>query len=239
MLIPTALSGIDAIGFNVKDNYVYGLAQNGIVRGDLIRIGAGGASQTVASGIAPSIFNGVASFTFQSGDVDETGTYWALTNAITVAGVVGQYYMTIDLSDPTVTNNGSAAAPVPILDWAYVQGGGNALYALGNAGGSTALLRFDRALRTWSTVHNYGAVGTTTNAWGALFATSSGNLYGVDQGTGQIYSFAVTAAIAALAAVPPETPEAPVLISKTSVLLTQVTAIDGARCATQPDPGPQ
>lgn len=224
----TSLSLIDAIGYNVKDNYVYGLAQTVLVPGSLIRIGAGGASQTVSANIAPTIFGGQTGLTFLAGDVDETGTYWAISSSVTVSGVLGQYWIKIDLSDPTsstfgnVTESGFTGVPYPILDWAYVPGGGDFLYALCNAPGSTQLYKFDRTAHSWSSVKNYGPV--EQNTWGALFATPDGTLYAVDQFSATLYSFSVTDALAA-------NPAAPVLIHTTNVPLTGISFIDGARCA--------
>lgn len=219
----TTLSLIDAIGYNVLDNYVYGLAQTGVLPGSLIRIGAGGLSQTIASGIAPTLFSGQTGLTFLAGDVDETGTFWAVANSLNLAGAIGQFWMTIDVASltsstyGTVTGTGVTGIPYPILDWAFVPGGGNFLWALGNAPGSTRLVQFSRQTKTWNEVTNYGNI--ETNTWGALFATPDGNLYAVDQGSGKLYKFPVT------------TNGTPQFIATTTLPLTGVTFIDGARCA--------
>lgn len=228
----TSFSIVDAIGYNVKDNYVYGLAQTVLSPGSLIRIGAGGVSQIIASGIAPNLFSGQTGLTFLAGDVDETGTLWVIANSLNAAGPIGQFWMTIDLSDPSsstfgnVTGTGVTGVPYPILDWAYIPGGGDFLYALCNAPSKTILYKFDRTGHSWSPVADYGSV--EGNAWGALFATSTGSLYAVDQYSAKLYSFAVADAIAAN---PADPPEAPVDISTTTIPLAALTFIDGARCA--------
>lgn len=232
---------IDAIGYNVLDNFVYGLAQSGIGAGDLIRIGNGGRSQLVASNVAPSILSGAVTL-FLAGDVDNNGIYWACT---TTTGPNNQIYIGVDLApgSPTygqVIHSGTASLPYAIFDWAYVQGGGDYLYALGQVPAgtnifaltppATALLRFSTTDFTWSIVKtSYSLqlpfVGTSStivgsNTWGAVYASSSGVLFGLEA-SGATYRFPVT---------DPST-----TATFYSQFFSQGT-IDGARCYTAPDP---
>lgn len=230
----------------MKDNFVYGLAQSGFGAGDLIRIGEYGISQTVARSVSPSILSGAVTL-FVAGDVDNNGIYWACT---TTTGTNKQIYIAVDLApgSPTygqIIHQGTTTLPYPIFDWAYVQGGGNYLYALGQVPPSTsgffsipvppatALLQFSTTTFTWSVAKaSYSMplpiIGTPltiigTNTWGAVYASSSGNLYALEATTGSTYKFPVTGTS--------------VTASFFSQFLPQGT-IDGARCYTAPDPVP-
>ena len=227
-LFTYGLSLIDAIGYNVLDDFVYGLAQTGIGAGDLIRIGAGGQSQLVVENLTPNILNNDLTI-FTVGDVDDQGGYWAATSLI---GSNAQTWFRVNLAPDTagygtVTNQGTATLPYPIYDWVYVPGAGNYLYALGTVPlvlippqlATTALIRFDRTTQTWSEVKNYGTI-IGTNTWGATFATSNGNIYAVESITGQIWKFPVTNNGSA---------------SFVSQFVPQ-GLIDGARCFNAPDP---
>lgn len=233
---------IDAIGYNVKDNFVYGLAQSGIGAGDLIRIGEYGRSQTVAKNVAPSILSGAVTL-FLAGDVDNNGIYWACT---TTLGTNKQIYIGVDLAPGSATygqviHQGTTTLPYPIFDWAYVEGGGDYLYALGQVPAglngfiptlpTTALLKFSTTAFTWSVakasystpipITNIASTIIGSNTWGAVYASSSGNLFALEATTGSTFKF-------------------PVLGSSTSAtffsqFLPQGT-IDGARCYTAGDP---
>jgi hypothetical protein len=241
--LATSLSIIDAIGYNIKDNFVYGLAQTGLFAGDLIRIGKGGIAQTLIRGVAPSILSGQTGLLFTAGDVDETGTYWAVTTAFTVIGPNGQRYFSVNV-DPTssgyltVGPGALTTIPYPIYDWAYVPvnppntPAGRYLYALGHTPpslpfaplGGTALLRFHRDTGAWDVVKDYGPIGTfglgLGQIWGAVFASSSGSLYAIDSVLGQMWKFPIS------------TLAAPTYVTEYPPQLN----IDGARCFNAPDP---
>ncbi|KAL1853274.1 hypothetical protein Daus18300_011842 [Diaporthe australafricana] len=214
---------IDAIGYNVLDDFIYGLAQTGTGAGDLIRIGQSGQSQPVVRGISPSVLSNVAAV-FSAGNVDDQGIYWAATS---LTGNNGQVYFSFDLRPGsgtygTILSQGKTTLPYPISDWAYVPGGGDYLYALGQVPiglsyplGATALIKFDRKTKAWSTVRIYGGV-YGTNAWGAVFAKFNGYLYAVDSMLGQTWKFPVT------------TNASPVIQSYSSLLA--LPNLDGAAC---------
>lgn len=245
----TAIAAIDAIGYNIKDNYVYGLAQTGVFAGDLIRIGQGGRAQTVVAGISPSILTGRVGLLFSAGDVDETGTYWAITTSVTGLGPNTQTYFSVNVDPSTagyrsVGLQGTTTIPYPIFDWAYVPRNppntpvGSYLYALGHTPvqlptvfppslgaplGGTALLRYNRVTNQWVVVKDYGPVGVlgvNGQTWGALFASSSGSLYAIDSITGQMWRFPLT------------TLADPTLVTA----YPPQGLIDGARCFNAPDP---
>lgn len=229
------LSVVDAIGYNVKDNFVYGLAQNGFGAGSLIRIGQGGRSQLVTANVSPSILGGAVTL-FLAGDVDNNGIYWACT---TTTGTNNQIYIGVDLAPGSSTYgqvkySGKTTLPYAIFDWAYVQGGGDYLYALGQISAltGTALIRFSTTTFTWSVVKSSYTFGTIppfnipittlgTNTWGAVYASSSGVLYGLEASTGTTYRFPVTGTSAAATFFTQYVPQG---------------TIDGARCYLAPDP---
>lgn len=233
---------IDAIGYNIQDDFVYGLAQSGFGAGDLIRIGQGGRSQVVKAGVAPSILAGTVT-PFLAGDVDNNGIYWACT---TTTGTNGQVYIGVDLIPGSATYgqviySGTTTLPYPIFDWAYVPGGGNYLYALGQVPAnpftftpaSTALLQFSLTSFTWSTaktsftlplpVVNTPVTIVGTNTWGAVYASSTGNLYAVEASSGSTYEFPVLGTSTAATFFSQFLPQG---------------QIDGARCYNAPDPVP-
>lgn len=217
------VSIIDAIGYNILDNFIYGLAQTGTGAGDLIRIGQSGQSQPVVRGLSPPVLNNIAAV-FYAGDVDEQGIFWAATS---LTGNNGQTYFSFDLRPGsgtygTILSQGKSTVPYPISDWAYVPGGSDYLYALGQVPiglnyplGTTALIRFDRRTHLWSTVRIYGGL-YGTNAWGAVFAKYNGYLYAVDSITGQTWKFPVT------------TSGSPIIQSYSLVLA--LPNLDGAGC---------
>ncbi|KAI1846556.1 hypothetical protein JX266_007453 [Neoarthrinium moseri] len=177
--------GIQAIGYNVADNFIYGsigVTLNAPV--DLIRIAADG-SHTIVNSL--NISN---TWYPNSGDVDESSQYWA--------SFQGSYWLQLDLKPGSPTfnrtvNSGQMTPPHLILDWAYVPGAGNYLWALGYdspAINSTFLQRFDRASKSWTVVANLGNIGgSNRNAFGAVYASDDGYLYGSENFSGGIYRF--------------------------------------------------
>lgn len=194
--------------------------------------------------MSPSILGGALTL-FLAGDVDINGQYWACTTAL---GTNQQMFFSVDLNPGSTTygqvrQQGRATLPYPIFDWAYVPGGGNFLYALGQVPAkivnflpvppTTALLAFSLDTFTWSTVKTYSFrvpltpidisfIGTDT--WGAVYASSTGNLYGLEATTGTTYKFPVAAGS-----------------GTTATFFSQFVPqgiIDGARCINAPDPVP-
>ncbi|KAI1501373.1 hypothetical protein F5X99DRAFT_428502 [Biscogniauxia marginata] len=169
---------INAMGYNVGDNFLY--AAIGGVPGNLIRISASGDSAIVNS------LNLTTAAT--AGDVDENSQYWVTSN--------GRQWSQIDLlpGSPTfgtTRDSGTAILPeMTVIDWAYVPGGGNYLYGLGHNAlyASTVLMSFDRATHTWSTLTDFGNIAGR-NAWGAVYASDDGYLYGSENHSGQIWRF--------------------------------------------------
>ncbi|KAI0156269.1 proline rich protein 5MeD [Pestalotiopsis sp. NC0098] len=173
------------MGYNYADNYLY--ASIG-TPAKLLRIAADGSSTIVNS------FNITGSL--NCGDVDDEGYYWGSAS--------GAYWTQIDLRPTSANfsrqvNNGTAVPPYSIIDFAYVPGGGDALYGLGFdstlglALGQTYLVRFDRTTHIWTRETNFGqiasSVNATANAWGAVYASDDGYLFGSENNSGEIWRF--------------------------------------------------
>lgn len=160
---------INAVGYNVVDNYVYGWSNNQVVR-----IGSDGTVQGLGS---PA---GVALTTYATGDVDNNGHYWLSRHED------GSRWYQIDLNthSPTfmtvlstgiIPSNGGA-------DWAYVPGT-NALYRTRWTSGSI-LMRFDRTTKTHAVAAANFGFGAGV---GAVYADSDGFLYTSNNANGHIY----------------------------------------------------
>lgn len=184
---------IQAIGYNVADNFIYGSWYTKLgAPCDLIRI-AGNGDMTVITSLNIS-----ATWYPNVGDVDENSQFWASSQ--------GNQWLQLDLKPGSPTwgrtvNNGSGLPPHIMLDWAYVPGTGNYLYGLSydvknttlpDADNHVYLQRFERTTKTWSVVADLGNVaGTSNNRFGAVYASEDGYLFGAENGSGQIWKFSV------------------------------------------------
>lgn len=229
-------NGINAIGYNVLDDYIYGIAGSGSRGGALVRVSAQGTSETVVQPIPPTFVNGVF-VPYSAGDVDNNGYYWATTTGTTAAnGAPGRWFQ-LDLVPGSATYaqvvaSGAAAHANIVSDWAYVPAQNDSLlYGLGqysNAGTyQTYLMTFDRgAAKAWTQGASYGsAPGNHASTagiaqWGAVWTTPDGLLYGIENNSGEIWSFMLAAPFTA----------AYVATGPTSV----GTPNDGARCPSAP-----
>ncbi|KAL1865915.1 hypothetical protein Daus18300_007027 [Diaporthe australafricana] len=213
-------SAINAIGYNVADNFLYAAA---ITKApfNLLRISGSGDVTNLGSLNTTSAPN--------CGDVDENSQYWGSAN--------GKEWTQVDLKPSSSTFGrtvimGTAAPAQTIIDWAYVPNAGNYLWSLGFDSTSrgqgkvsnTFLLRFDRAAKSWATVVRFGDIAGvgdgTRNAWGAVYASDDGYLYGSENFSGEIWRFPIPASgIGAPTASPTKISNGPA-----------ATGNDGARC---------
>lgn len=186
-------TSINAMGYNVGDNYLYAAA-TAKVPNSLLKISASGDVVNLGSlGI---------SFVVNSGDVDEASQYWASAG--------GKDWVQVDLKPGSSTygktvTKGTAVPVYTIVDWAYVPRGGNYLWTLGfdnsartaPGGSNTYLMKFDRASKAWTTVIKFGDIAgsgdSQRNAWGAVYASDDGYLYGSENFSGEIWRFPVNA----------------------------------------------
>ncbi|KAI8631256.1 hypothetical protein F5Y19DRAFT_483129 [Xylariaceae sp. FL1651] len=199
---------INAIGYNVFDNYLYGAIYNtASSTASLIRIAANGDSTVITT------LNVTGGGVPNAGDVDENGQYWAT--------VGGKFWVQVDLRPGSATfgttrASGLASLLNAVADWAYVPGGGDALWGFASTtlGLNTILVRWDRSSKLWTTATDFGNIAGN-NAWGAVYAGADGYLYGSENTSGQIWRFPL-----------PANGTTPVKISNGP----QSTSNDGARC---------
>ena len=178
----TAENGVNAIGYNELDNYLYGIVQPSR---NLIRISSAGAATVVRSFTAAEI--GTAGINV--GDVDANGHYWF--------GSSGNSWHQVDLvpGSPTygdILNKGSAdPLGFALADWVYIPVAGEYLWTVSPDGADTALLRFSLDTKTWEVVARYAEVGTTGGGFGALYGINNGTLFASNNQNGEIWAFDV------------------------------------------------
>ncbi|RYP41828.1 hypothetical protein DL768_010438 [Monosporascus sp. mg162] len=176
---------LQAIGYNVADNYLYGtIGGRNNTPVFLIRIAANGDSTILNELTLPYRVN--------TGDVDEQSRYWITYNGTNITQVdvrpssptFGQLIGTTRRATTLPANNAT------IYDWAYVPGRGNFLWSLGQspARNSTTLQRFNRGTYNWEFVREFGNIAGE-NWWGAIYASADGFLYATENSSGQIWRF--------------------------------------------------
>jgi hypothetical protein len=176
-------ASINAMGYNVADNFLY--AAMGSTPSSLVRISSTGDSAVLGSLNVTTALN--------TGDVDQNSQYWASAS--------GNQWIQVDLKPGSATfgktvASGTSTAPYNVIDWAYVPGGGNFLYALGNdlLMTNTFLMSWDLSAKTWQVLVNFNNVAgkgllLNRNSWGAVYASSDGYLYGSENNSGEIWKF--------------------------------------------------
>ncbi|KAL2015406.1 hypothetical protein VTK56DRAFT_5530 [Thermocarpiscus australiensis] len=175
----------NSIGYNVLDNFIYGVQDAGGGRVDLVRISASGSDTVVRS----------LSGGGNAGDVDTDGYYW-LSSA-------GSKWSKIDLRPGSATygevlSNGTAGTlGYEPADWVYIPSGGRFLWAvarIASGPNTSSLLRFDMDTHVWSVVRSY--TGTPRSGWGAMYGIDTGIVYASDNGGGQIWAFPINGSAA-------------------------------------------
>jgi hypothetical protein len=118
----------------------------------------------------------------------------------------GTSWIQLDLRPGSATfgkelDSGISTPQYTVIDWAYVPGGGDYLWGLGYdnttdpATSPTYLMRFDRTTHVWTTLTNFGVIASSqlsppaANAWGAVYASDGGFIYGSENNSGEIYRF--------------------------------------------------
>lgn len=199
---------INAVGYNVLDDYVYGWDMAGTP--SIARVAADGTVTRlgVPAGAVPNTV---------VGDVDADGQYWVQN---------GTTWNKIDLAPGsptymTLVDSGTSPAPAGLkttgADWAHVPGAGDFLYSVGQSATDQAVLvRFNRSTGVRTSLGSLG-LGTGTWSFGAVYADANGYLYASNNPTGLIYRIDVADASAEVFAAGP--------MSGTN---------DGARCASSP-----
>ncbi|KAI1150189.1 hypothetical protein F4825DRAFT_427801 [Nemania diffusa] len=180
--VVTAGTNIDAMGYNSLDNYLYA-SNSALGVSNLIQLGGTGLLRSIAP-LPPNS----ARQNWNNGDVDEKGQYWASYN--------GGDWIQVDLAPGSSTYGQVVASGradsmgFTTLDWVYVPGTGNVLWALGTAFNhdQTELMSFDRTNHTWSLVNNFSKTAGA-NAWSAAYAGPNQSIIASEATTGQIWQF--------------------------------------------------
>lgn len=211
-------NGINAIGYNVLDDFIYGIQTGGgiqVVRvhNDFTTIDVLGVPAGYPAALAP---NFPAFGAVPVGDVDDAGRYWFFDAA-------NPYYYQVDLTTNTVVTAGPfdpvAAGLTNLSDWAYIPGT-DQLFGLALNGGNWHLISLTRATGALTDHGSLGALGGATTAFGATFADAEGRLYALSNNTGQLFRINVNTV----------TPHNLGSTGETS------SANDGARCANAAGP---
>lgn len=206
--IDTTTDVLNAVGYNVLDNYFYAWSYT---QARMVRVEADGSLVVVPS----DTFTGSL-----VGDVDSAGQYYALGGP----GTTTIYRIDYAPGSPTygriirTVTIGALPAPItyPGADWAYI---GGYLYMIGSDDARRGhLLRIDpnTGARVDLTPAGFGA---NIDRVGAVYADSNGYLYGSNNEDGNIWR------------VDPRTGQA-ILVSTATAASTN----DGARCASAPIP---
>lgn len=162
---------INAIGYNILDNYLYGLLQN---TNKVVRIDSAGEIE---------LFDITGSFTpgfYSSGDIDENGTLYLYN---------GSKFVSISL-DPTNPNylvaQNLANYTASVNDFAY----NNMDHSLYMATSTSApkLLRYDIVANVITDLGVISGLGAeTTSSFGTAFMDSMGNLFIANNASGKTY----------------------------------------------------
>ncbi|GAM83803.1 hypothetical protein ANO11243_017930 [Dothideomycetidae sp. 11243] len=203
----TSSDSVNAIGYNVLDNFIYGIDQAANGTSYIVQIAANGASRSV--GVMPT-----PNAVWNVGDIDTSGRYWV--------SVDGKRWAQIDMKPGSgtfgqVIQSGTATG-AKVLDWSYLPSEGEYLWSILNSNTTTSLVRWDLSLHTWTTVQNYAHIDGT-NAFGALYASGNGTLYGSENTSGDLWAIPI----------PSGTPQKVMGGTPTS-------QNDGARCVYAADP---
>ncbi|KAI7155376.1 hypothetical protein KC349_g7012 [Hortaea werneckii] len=162
---------VNGIGYNVKDNLLYGTVGSS-TNPRIIAFNAQGQTSNVLNATASVV-----------GDVDENGQLWL---ADSNAGTWRQYSLT--RGNAALLGSGSFGTGYAFYDWSYIPNAGNYLWSLNQYNNLTYLIRFDRSSHQMSVIGNYGTIATNA-VWGAMYAGRNQRMFASDNTGGQIWSF--------------------------------------------------
>lgn len=175
-------SQVNAIGFNVLDNYIYGYAPDG---SHVIQIATTGTTTIITTIAASSIY---------VGDIDTSGIYWFINDDT-------WFKMDLIPGSPTygeIIASGPQTVPsgYTVLDWVYLPGQGDYLYTAATPdSGYAALLRFSMTTHKWEiiTIYSLPELLNVGNI-GAMYGANNGTFWASINGNGKIVQFPLTGA---------------------------------------------
>ncbi|KAI7201484.1 hypothetical protein KC343_g10827, partial [Hortaea werneckii] len=170
--LDTGGDNVNAIGFNIQDNLLYGVQAGATPR--VVSFNAQGQISGVLN--IPDIGYRIV------GDVDENGSLW-------LADSQGGTWSQINLSPGSVgvVAQGSFTPPYTFFDWAYVPNTGNYLWTVGRQNAENYLMRFDRSSHTIEVVGDFGGTLPENGIWGAMYADNERQMYMSNNANGQIW----------------------------------------------------
>jgi len=163
----------NGIGYNMADNYIYGIEWNGFSGNELVRVGSDGSSVNLG------VITGVPVATYNNGDISPAGDYYVTPAA--VAGTTTLYR--VNLVTRTATTI-TMSQTIFVSDLAWHNG---RLYGVDALSNPSRLISIDPATGAVT------AVGSTVNTimiamWGfnnALMGSDGNSIYALDTNTGQ------------------------------------------------------
>lgn len=178
LVAPITGRQINAIGYNPKDNFIYGWDDQ---NDTFVRVHG---DHTTVDPLTISGYGGPTSGII-IGDVDDNGHYWFLNAAETTWYQIDLTTPTptfIDSASPGANPTGSAGA-----DWAFVPGT-DSLYRTMNNGTDITVWAFSRTGQSWSNIGNVTNITVAGDRTiGANYADPDGHLYASSNGTGNVW----------------------------------------------------
>jgi len=176
---------MNAIGYNVLDNFIYGYAS---ADRTVNRLAPDGTLTQISVLSNPAS----GSSSYNAGDIDANGNQWFSTNGVNWARV----NMVPGSSNFGKLQESGATTGLPsdlsVIDWVYLPGQGQNLYAIASKTGASYLYEFSMTTKAWTQLRSYGSIAQ--NTWGAAYSSPDGSLYASDNGSGQIWKFPLNAA---------------------------------------------
>lgn len=178
---------INAVGYNVQDNFLYGIGQTGSNPKHLIKIGSNGLMCDL--GVLPNI----PSTTYDSGDMDLNGNLIFTHNPNMNIPITNIY--TIDVSSTPISVTTVGVGPYGQNDMAFnpidglfysINPGGNTLFILDSTTGTINSIPVSPAINPC-----YQG-GSQQQAFGAQYFDQTGTMYVSCNGDGSIYELDVT-----------------------------------------------
>lgn len=190
---------VDAVGYNPKDNYLYGTQHN-----ILVRIFANGTTEDV---LKLPIFPNIGAF-------DEHGRYWCSARGSAkssargsargsaMVNVRGKQWASVDLDPDSPgykhVENGVSTFPDPSAYWPHVDDWASSpvdpahLYGIGVSsrpgGGHPTLVRWKKETKAWEKVYVARHL-SKGNTFGAVMSTGDGIIFGLDSVPGNLVRF--------------------------------------------------
>ncbi|EJO5349523.1 DUF11 domain-containing protein, partial [Clostridium botulinum] len=166
---------INAIGYNVLDDMIYGIEDN---TNNLIRVAQDGSITNFGpiTGLPAGVI-------YTVGDIDNQGRMYVYRN-----GTATFYVVDVDQNSPTFGQvlNSVPITPITAADWVWNPIDGQ-LYGVDNTG--TVV----RVNPTTGAVTNLATVGLPGGSfYGAVFIDASGTLYAINNNTGVVYRITIS-----------------------------------------------